>query len=71
VRVGSTGRQGHAAGRSVRYCPRPGGASGPSLEFRGIIKRFGGTLAVDQVDLEVRGGEILALLGENGAGSRR
>jgi len=42
--------------------------SEPLLRFRGIVKRFGGTLAVDQVDLDVYGGSIMALLGENGAG---
>jgi ribose transport system ATP-binding protein len=31
-------------------------------------KAFGGTLAVDDVDVEVNRGEILALLGQNGAG---
>jgi ribose transport system ATP-binding protein len=41
---------------------------GRVLEFRGITKRFGGTLAVDDVHVDVRAGEILALLGENGAG---
>ncbi|MBE7470110.1 MAG: sugar ABC transporter ATP-binding protein [Anaerolineae bacterium] len=40
----------------------------PLLSFRGVVKRFGGTLAVDRVDLEVYRGSILALLGENGAG---
>jgi simple sugar transport system ATP-binding protein len=41
----------------------------PVLEMRGITKRFPtGTLANDSIDLEVRKGEIHALLGENGAG---
>lgn len=40
----------------------------PLLRFAGVSKRFGGTLAVDRIDLEVRAGSILALLGENGAG---
>ena len=39
-----------------------------NLELRGIGKRFGPVVAVDGVDLAVRGGEVLALLGENGAG---
>src|SRR5437879_10162628 len=41
----------------------------PVLEMRGITKRFPtGTLANDAIDLDVRRGEIHALLGENGAG---
>ncbi len=40
----------------------------PTLEMRGITKRFPGTLANDHIDLEIRPGEIHALLGENGAG---
>ncbi|MEM7043676.1 MAG: sugar ABC transporter ATP-binding protein, partial [Pseudomonadota bacterium] len=36
--------------------------------FDHVSKRFGGTLAVDDVTLDLHTGEILALLGENGAG---
>jgi simple sugar transport system ATP-binding protein len=38
------------------------------LEMTGIVKRFPGVLANDQIDFDVRAGEIHALLGENGAG---
>jgi ABC-type uncharacterized transport system ATPase subunit len=38
------------------------------LQMRGIVKRFPGVLAVNNVDFEVRAGEVHALLGENGAG---
>ena len=38
------------------------------LELRGITKRFPGVLANDRVDLDLRRGEVHALLGENGAG---
>ncbi len=38
------------------------------VSMRGIVKRFPGVLANDQVDFELRRGEIHALLGENGAG---
>jgi general nucleoside transport system ATP-binding protein len=38
------------------------------LEMRGIRKEFPGTVANDNVDLDVRRGEVHALLGENGAG---
>ncbi|MDR1378480.1 MAG: ABC transporter ATP-binding protein [Synergistaceae bacterium] len=38
------------------------------LEMKGITKSFPGVIACDSVDLELRSGEVLALLGENGAG---
>ena len=40
----------------------------PLLRMRGITKRFPGTLALDDVDLDVEAGTIHGLLGENGAG---
>jgi simple sugar transport system ATP-binding protein len=40
----------------------------PLLELRGITKRFPGVVANDHVDLDLRKGEVHALLGENGAG---
>jgi ABC-type sugar transport system ATPase subunit len=40
----------------------------PLLELRGISKRFPGVRALDGIDLDVRPGEVHALLGENGAG---
>ena len=39
-----------------------------ALDMIGIVKRFPGVLAADQIDFDVRAGEIHALLGENGAG---
>jgi ABC-type uncharacterized transport system ATPase subunit len=39
-----------------------------AVEMRGIVKRFPGVLANDDVDFDLRLGEIHALLGENGAG---
>ena len=49
-----------------RASERAGGP--PLLEMRGITKRYPGVVANDGISLDVRAGEIHALLGENGAG---
>jgi branched-chain amino acid transport system ATP-binding protein len=38
------------------------------LDVRGLSKRFGGLVVTDQLDLQVRAGEVHALIGPNGAG---
>jgi len=45
-----------------------GSATPPLVVLERITKRFPGVLANDEVDLELRAGEVHALIGENGAG---
>lgn len=40
----------------------------PAASLKGVHKRYGQTRALDGVDLELHGGQVLALLGANGAG---
>jgi len=40
----------------------------PLIQVRQLVKRFGDKVAVDDVSLEARGGEIFGFLGPNGAG---
>ena len=66
--------RGSNAGAAVRPVVRP--ASGgrlvaerrPVLEARGLVRSFGGNLAVDGVDLVVGPGEIVGFVGANGSG---
>jgi ABC-2 type transport system ATP-binding protein len=50
--------------------PRPGDPldADAAISVRGLVKRYGGSPAVDGLDLDIRRGEIFALLGPNGAG---
>jgi branched-chain amino acid transport system ATP-binding protein len=43
-------------------------ATKPLLEAKGLVKRFGGLIATDNLDLAVEPGEIHAVIGPNGAG---
>lgn len=38
------------------------------LQMQGVSKRFGATVALEDVGIEVAAGQVLALVGENGAG---
>ncbi|QTX05865.1 sugar ABC transporter ATP-binding protein [Agromyces archimandritae] len=50
------------------YARTPGESEPPLLRVSGLEKSFYATRAVDDVDFDVHQGEIVALLGENGAG---
>ncbi len=62
-----------AVARAAEVVPvAPKGAATPSertlVEIKGVTKRFGGLQALNGVDLTVREGEILGLVGPNGSG---
>jgi spermidine/putrescine transport system ATP-binding protein len=48
--------------------PMSEGATRPSVELRGVSKRFAEVLAVDRLDLDIGEGEFFTLLGPSGCG---
>jgi fructose transport system ATP-binding protein len=43
-------------------------AAVPALEARGLVKRYGNVTAINGADFSLRPGEVLAVVGDNGAG---
>jgi ABC-2 type transport system ATP-binding protein len=64
--IGATAGRAPVRGNGERGQLEPGQV--PSIRTRGLTKAYGDLVAVDHLDLEVRGGEIFGLLGQNGAG---
>lgn len=46
----------------------PATASVPLLQARGLVKRYGRVTALDHADFDLSPGEIVAVIGDNGAG---
>ena len=78
-RQNRTGATGPDMAPSVSSSPMPSTVDGstvtvsngperPAIEAKGLTKRYGGTLALDSLDLTVFEGEIYGYLGPNGAG---
>jgi ABC-type sugar transport system ATPase subunit len=69
--VGVAGRAALSVGLGTAASVTPGTGAvplPPRLAMRHVVKAFPGVRAVDGVSLEVRRGEVHALIGENGAG---
>jgi simple sugar transport system ATP-binding protein len=45
-----------------------GGTDGPLLEARGLSRSFGHVRALDDASFDINAGEVVALIGDNGAG---
>src|SRR5215469_2014783 len=48
--------------------PTRGGEKQPLLVFDGLVKKYGRTIAVDNLSLNLQSGEVFGFLGPNGAG---
>jgi fructose transport system ATP-binding protein len=54
--------------QSASIASRQGGTRTSVLSARGLVKTFGPVVALDGVDIDVYRGEVLAIIGDNGAG---
>ncbi|MEZ5666142.1 MAG: ATP-binding cassette domain-containing protein [Alphaproteobacteria bacterium] len=59
-----TDRQQHVGSDGTAGAPVPR----PVVEIRGLHKRYGNVVALDEINLEIGANEILGLIGDNGAG---
>ena len=48
--------------------PETSPATTPALQARGLVKRYGRVTAIDGADFDLYAGEVLAVVGDNGAG---
>ncbi|MFI2303320.1 ATP-binding cassette domain-containing protein [Actinacidiphila glaucinigra] len=48
--------------------PAPAAGPEPVLSARGLVKRYGHVTAIDHADFDLMPGEVLAVIGDNGAG---
>ena len=58
----------HAASEAAPASAPAAASEAPVLEARGLVKRYGRVTALNGADFELRRGEILAVIGDNGAG---
>jgi putrescine transport system ATP-binding protein len=66
--MAAASENGRQDGGGVRFAPRIGPLARPLVRFERVTKRFGDTVAVDDLSLEIYEGEFFALLGPSGCG---
>ncbi|MEH3146703.1 MAG: ATP-binding cassette domain-containing protein [Methylobacterium frigidaeris] len=65
----SAGTEDRTPARPLHRAPAPGtGTAGLSVALRGLGKAFGGRPVIDGIDLRIRAGEFVAVVGRSGCG---